>query len=149
MARKKGEPKRAPEYKKKAEGAKCYTRPTKSGGSYVSCEGKQTGKAVRSGPPPKGVKQTGKAKRTGGAPGSVPKGSHRMRDGKIMKDKDMPQTGKAVRSGPPPKGVKQTGKAKRTGGSPAKAEAQREWDILGANPISQTTSSYEPVQYFD
>ena len=100
MARKKGEPKRAPEYKKKAEGAKCYTRPTKSGGSYVSCEG-------------------------------------------------VKQTGKAVRSGPPPKGVKQTGKAKRTGGSPAKAEAQREWDILGANPISQTTSSYEPVQYFD
>tara|TARA_R110000822_G_scaffold77417_2_gene185808 strand:- start:104 stop:349 length:246 start_codon:yes stop_codon:yes gene_type:complete len=45
------------------------------------------------------------------------------------------QTGKAVRSGPPPKGVKQTGKAKRTGGDPAKAEAQREYDVLGAPPL--------------
>ena len=95
--------------------SKCFTRKGKSG-SYVTCTDgqKQTGKAVRSGPPPKGVKQTGKAKRTGGAPG---------------------QTGKAVRSGPPPKGVKQTGKAKRTGGDPAKAEAQREYDVLGAPPL--------------
>ena len=126
MARKKGTPQRAPEYKTPGnakDGSKCYTRPTKSGGSYVTCEGTQdTGRAVRSGPPPKGVKK-GTAKRTGGAPGAitkakqqrlddrkallrrglavkaakdkakaeVPKGSHRMPDGKIMKDKDMPK----------------------------------------------------------
>ena len=77
---------------KARDGSECYTRQGNSG-TYVTCEGvKQTGRAVRSGPPPKGVKQTGKAKRTGGAPkAKVPKGSHRMPDGKIMKDKDMPK----------------------------------------------------------
>tara|TARA_R110000803_G_scaffold116857_1_gene185409 strand:+ start:1289 stop:1645 length:357 start_codon:yes stop_codon:yes gene_type:complete len=79
MARKKGTPQKAPEYKKKApgkakDGSACYTRVNKGGGAYVTCTGtqgqKQTGKAVRSGPPPKGTKK-GMAKRTGGAPGKV------------------------------------------------------------------------------
>lgn len=75
MARKKGTPQKAPEYKKKApgkakDGSTCYTRQG-NGGSYVTCTGTQksgSGKAVRSGPPPKGTKK-GTAKRTGGAPG--------------------------------------------------------------------------------
>ena len=76
MARKKGTPQKAPEYKKKApgkakDGSACYTRQGNAG-SYVTCTGTQkssgSGKAVRSGPPPKGTKK-GMAKRTGGAPG--------------------------------------------------------------------------------
>ena len=118
MARKKGTPQKAREYKVKApgkakDGSDCYTRQGNAG-SYVTCTGTQksgggqTGKAVRSGPPPKGTKkgQVGRAKRTGGAPGQAK------------------QTGKAVRSGPPPKGTKK-GMAKRTGGSPSQAKAKR------------------------
>ena len=46
MARKKGTPKKAPEYKDKPpgrakDGSKCYTRQNKAGGKYITCEGKQ------------------------------------------------------------------------------------------------------------
>tara|TARA_R100000541_G_C1885114_1_gene82828 strand:- start:60 stop:1160 length:1101 start_codon:yes stop_codon:yes gene_type:complete len=46
MARKKGDPKKAPEYKDKTpgrakDGSKCYTRVNKAGGKYTTCEGKQ------------------------------------------------------------------------------------------------------------
>jgi hypothetical protein len=84
MARKKGTPQKAREYKVKApgkakDGSTCYTRQGNKG-AYVTCTGtqkssqgkgaKQTGKAVRSGPPPKGTKK-GMAKRTGGSPGKA------------------------------------------------------------------------------
>tara|TARA_R110000823_G_scaffold84884_6_gene190933 strand:- start:1936 stop:2598 length:663 start_codon:yes stop_codon:yes gene_type:complete len=138
MARKKGTPQKAPEYKSKAsgkakDGSACYTRQGNKG-EYVTCTGtqKQTGKAVRSGPPPKGVKM-GTAKRTGGAPGQAKQTGKAVRSGPPPKGtkKGMAkrtggapgqakQTGKAVRSGPAPKGVKQTGTAKRTGGAPGK-----------------------------
>jgi hypothetical protein len=46
MARKKGIPKKAPEYKDKPpgrakDGSKCYTRQNKAGGKYTTCEGTQ------------------------------------------------------------------------------------------------------------
>jgi len=95
MARKKAPPKRAPEYekpkpKKKSppgkakDGSKCFSRTNKGGAAYVTCEGSQMKAKARAslkkgGPAPVMTKK------------KVPAGSHRMPDGSIMKNKDMPK----------------------------------------------------------
>ena len=102
MARKKSPPQKAPEYSKKGnarkgkpvgsrlafdatkkapgkakDGSKCYTRVNKGGGKYTTCTGTQGKK--------------------------VPKGSHKMPDGSIMKDSAMKGKPKPPRKQPSPK----------------------------------------------